>query len=161
MSPSLLGFQAPLLRAVAESLHLPKITAVAREPGMQAVYRITIHYYDRRFCDSVGTLRHKLTTGAALTMHYQRALSDKPLTHTLLPRRCQEWAHTLQRLRFDSLPDQPGLPDYDATDLWLIERAAGSFTKSVIVAPDLATGGHADLVAAVRAHLPETLRAVK
>ncbi len=62
---------------------------------------------------------------------------------------------------FDHLPDQPDLPGYDATDLWLVERAAGTFAHSVIVAPDLARDQYARLVNAVKHGLPAVLRQVK
>lgn len=64
-----------------------------------------------------------------------------------------------QQAGFDRLSDQPELPLH-GLDLWLLERAAGTFVHSVIVAPQTATGQHAALVAAVREYLPEALREV-
>ncbi len=54
---SFLGFQVPLLRSVIDSCKLPPVRQVAQQPGVQVVYRITIHLFDRRASDSVSTLR--------------------------------------------------------------------------------------------------------
>jgi hypothetical protein len=43
----------------------------------------------------------------------------------------------------------------------LVERAAGTFIHSVVVAPDTAVDHHARLVNAVKNGLPEALRLVK
>jgi len=53
------------------------------------------------------------------------------------------------------------LPAYNLTDLWLIERAAGTFAHSVILAPELARDEYSKLVNAVKNGLPEALRVVK
>ena len=84
----------------------------------------------------------------------------KPLVYNVTTQRYEHFVATLNAVRFDQLDDQPALPPYGA-DLWLLERAAGSFTKSVVLAPDRAEGTHATLVAAVRADLPEALREVR
>ena len=158
---SMLGFQAPLLRAVIDDCGLPPISEVARPPGVQDVYRITMHRFDRRACNSVSTLRCALTEGVVLETVYQRALLLQPLSHPIDGFRYEAFVKAVAALDFDHLRDQPDLPDYDATDLWLIERAAGTFTHGVIVAPELARDRHARLVNAVKNGLPETLRVVK
>lgn len=159
--PSILGFQAPLLRSVAEQMKLPPITEIARAPGVQDVYRITMHLYDGRACNSVSTLRRSLADGAVLETVYQRALLQKPIIHRIDADRCREFVTALTAIGFDKLPDQPNLPAYHSTDLWLIERAAGTFYKSIILAPELAQETYARLVNAVKHGLPETLRMVK
>lgn len=166
MCASLLGFQAPLLRSIAEELQLPPLTEIARQPGTHEVYRITVHYYDGRACNSVATLRGSATQAVMLEVLYQRALNRKPLTHHIEDQRYTAFVKALKSVGFDHLGDQPGLPAHDATDLWLVERAAGTFSHSVIIAPELAPLGlvrdnYRRLANAVKNGLSEALRQVK
>jgi hypothetical protein len=46
-------------------------------------------------------------------------------------------------------------------DLWLLERAAGSFNHSVVIAPALAQGAYNTLAACVKTYIPEALREVR
>lgn len=160
MTP-ILGFQAPLLRAVADGCALPSVSEIAWRAGVQDVYRITIHYFDGRACDSASTLCHSAAKGIVLETVYQRALLLKPLTHRIDAARYDTFVKAVMNLGFDHLYDQPNLPEYDATDLWLIERAAGTFSHSVILAPDLARDAYGRLANAVKHGLPEVLRIVK
>ena len=161
MCASILGFQAPLLRSVADQLGLPPVSEVARIPGVREVYRFTVHYYDGRACNSVATLGVSPTGGIQLENVYQRALLNKPLSYSIEAERYQEFVRAVMGLHFDKLPDQPNLPTYNLTDLWMIERAAGTFLHSVILAPEQARDEFSMLVNAVRHGLPEALRVVK
>jgi hypothetical protein len=157
----LLSFHAPALRAIAESLRLPPLLEVMRQPGVQTAYRVTVIYHDGRFSNSVATVRRTMLEGVPLEIAFQRALDGKPLRYLIPPPRYEMFVKALAMQGFDKLADQENLPDYNVTDFWLIERAAGSFVRSVIVAPELATGKHATIVAAVRTYLPEALKEVE
>jgi hypothetical protein len=157
----LLSFHAPALRAIAESLHLPPLVEVVRQPGVQTACRVTVIYHDGRWSNSAATVRRTGLEGIPLEIAFQRALDRKPLRYLIPPPRYELFAKTLAAQGFDKLADQPDLPDYNVTDFWLIERAAGTFVRGVIVAPELATGKHAAIVAAVRTYLPEALKAVE
>jgi hypothetical protein len=133
---------------------------MARRPGMQAVYRITIHYFDGRASNSVGTLYRTTADGVRLELRFQRALGGKPLSPPVSLVAYETFVKALQSIGFDHMDDQPNLPNYNMTDVWLIERAAGTFAHSVIVAPEFATDAHAWLVNAVKNGLPEALRIV-
>jgi len=163
MCASILGFQAPLLRAIAAQLHLPPIAEIARLPGTREVYRITVQYFDGRACNSVATLRESLGNNIALEVVYQRALLSKPLRHTIDDAHYTAFVKALKGISFDRLSDQPDLPAYNSTDLWLIERAAGSiFYHCVIIAPELAKyDAYGKMRNAVKNGLPEALRQVK
>ena len=161
MCASILGFHAPLLRAIADQLGLKPIIELARMPGVQGVYRITVNYFDGRVCNSVATLCSTQTGGIVQETVYQRALSRKPIAHQIDEMRYEEFIQAVKSLSFDRMLDQPNLPAYNSTDLWLFERAAGTFSHSVILAPELAQDQHARLVNAVRNGLPEALRQVK
>ena len=162
MDGSLFNSHAPSLRAIADAMQLESVSLLVRRPGVQDVYRITVHYYDRRACDSVATLSKSITGGVTLDVVHRRALDHKPLTYRVDDARLRAFVAMIQRVRFDKLTDQPNLPVYDSTDLWLIERAAGTFRKSVIVAPANADADpYKMLVEAVRNYMPEALRQVK
>ncbi|HEX2906140.1 MAG TPA: hypothetical protein VHO69_04725 [Phototrophicaceae bacterium] len=153
-------YQAYLLRSIADQIKLASLSQVALQPGISSVYRLTIRYHDRRAHDSVGTAWRFGKTQPVLEMVYRELFNHKAMTYALDSQRYEAFALALQKLRFDQLKDQPNLPTY-GTDLWLLERAAGSFTKSLILAPTLATDTYATLIALVREHLPELLREVK
>lgn len=163
MCASILGFQAPLLRAIANQLQLPPITEIARQPSTHEVYRITVQYFDGRACNSVATLREALGNSITLEVVYQRALLSKPLRHDIEDTRYRAFVKALKGVSFDRLSDQQDLPAYNSTDLWLIERAAGSmFYHSVIIAPELAKyDAYGKMRNAVKNGLPEALRQVK
>ncbi len=148
---------AALLRGVADHLDLAPVKQVIKTPGMRAVYRLIIYYHDRRALDSVANLCHSHTSGIELALYYRGLFGRQPLRHPVSDQRFEGFTRALQQIRFDKLGDQPGMPLY-ATDLWMIERAAGSFVRSVVLAPQTAQDDHAKLVAAVKTYLPETLR---
>jgi hypothetical protein len=156
----LLAPHAPTLRAIIESVGVAALADIIRQPGVSAVYRLTVYHHDGRARDTVSTLIHAPVSGSRLETVVRLMFGGKPLVYNVLPRRYEHFVNRLNAANFDQLGDQPSLPPYGA-DLWLLERAAGSFNKSLILAPDRAEGVYASLVAAVRDHLPEALREVR
>jgi hypothetical protein len=154
-----LEYQAYLLRSIGDQINLTPLQKVALQPGISAVYRLTVRYHDRRARESVATLR-RWRDQITLEIVYRGRFDHKPLALNVLQAQYEAFVAALHKLRFDQLNDQPNLPTY-GVDLWLLERAAGSFTKSLILAPELARDVHAALVETVRTHLPEMLREVK
>ncbi len=154
-----MDYQASPLRAIADQMRLEPVKTLALRPGTRAVFRLTVRYHDRRARDSVGTLRHLGRDEVKLEMVYRGLFDHKPLSIRIEPQRLEAFKTTLLRLRFDTLRDQPDLPAY-GVDLWLLERAAGSFAWSVLLAPECAQGVYAELTQAVRRCLPEALRQV-
>lgn len=148
------------LRAIAARCALEPVRQIAREPGTRSVYRLTVAYHDRRFLDSVATLRHHGPESVELALVYEEGFQQKPLRHIIPTTRFSQWEQGLKQLRFDHLRDQPKLPLYGA-DMWLLERAAGAFVTSVIFAPALAEGPHAEVCAFVQTHLSEAIRQLK
>lgn len=154
---SIIGYHAPALRAIAESLGLEPVSRIAKQPGVQAVYRVTMLIHDGRASSAAATVT-RVGQGVVLELAYQRALDGKHLTRTLPIPRYERFTSALVALGFDHLPDQPDLPDRPTADLWMVERAAGTFNRAVVLAPALAEGKHLSLVNAVRTYLPEALR---
>jgi hypothetical protein len=154
--------QSPALRAFAERVSAPTVNMLARQPGMAAVFRVTVHYHDRRAQDSIATLKKGVGSSITLEIVYDRALNQKPLFYTLTVENYEIFIRAVLRLGFDRLTDQPHIPPHDVTDVWLVERAAGTFAHSLLVAPDLAQeGAHARLINAIRNGMPEMLHVVK
>lgn len=151
--------QAYTLRAIAEYLELEPLKRLTRQPGVRAVYRVTIYHHDRRALDSVATLHRDTLNQSILSLVYEGMFHSKPLTHIVPFERYEAFTLALQKLRFDHMADQPEMPLY-GLDFWMIERAAGTFVKSVIVAPQTANGNHAELVTTLKTHLPEALREI-
>jgi hypothetical protein len=149
---------AALLRDIAEQMAQQPVRLLADRPGVRAVYRVTVRYDDRRALDAVTTVTRD-GAGAAFTVYYEGLHHLRPAAQPLPPERFTALAQAWQRAGFDRLHDQPGLP-LRSLDLWLLERAAGTFVHSVIVAPQTAVDGWAALVEAVRQHLPQALREI-
>ena len=151
--------QAFLLRAISERLKLEPVKQIIKQPGMRAVYRVTIDYHDRRALDSVATLYDRRGSEPVLDIVYRRLFGERPISHPIAQQRYEHFTRALQKLRFDHLKDQPGMPVY-GLDFWMIERAAGAFVKNIIVAPAVAEGVHAELVHIIKTYLPEALREI-
>jgi hypothetical protein len=150
---------ASLLRSVADGAGVPPVAQVARAPGMRAVYRLTARYHDRRAADSVATLKRISADGGTLEIVYRGHFDHKPLTFRVEQPRYEGLTLAFQRLNFDKLPDQTGIPP-NGVDLWLLERAAGSFVKSVILSPEIAGEPYTALATTLQQYLPEALREV-
>ena len=152
--------QAHLLRGIAERLGQQPVKAIIKVPDVLAVYRVTIYYHDRRAHDSCATLYDRRSSGAQLAVAYRGAFQQKPISYPISETRYESFTQAMVKLRFDHMGDQPRMPLY-GLDFWMIERAAGSFLRSVIVAPQTAAGNHAKLVEIIREHLPEALRVIE
>jgi hypothetical protein len=160
MNETLFTRHASTLRAIIEGTGVSSLADMVRRPGTRSVYRLTVHHHDGRARDSVATLIDHGQEGVKLEVVFRVTFAGKPLVYPVTTPRYEAFVRAVQSLRFDHLADQADLPPYGA-DLWLLERAAGSFTRSVVIAPALADGPYAVLVACVKTYLPEALREVR
>ena len=152
---------AYILRRVAERIGCPSVQSIAKQPGVQAVYRITLYYPDGRACDTVATLVRSGLEEASLETVYSGRFGNQPLLRRLDVASYTAFTQVLTPSLFDKLPDQPDIPAY-GVDLCLIERGAGSFVKGIIFSPQRANlPPYSTLVEVVRAYLPEALREIK
>ncbi|MCC7209315.1 MAG: hypothetical protein IT323_18535 [Anaerolineae bacterium] len=161
MPEPLMRPQSAPLRLIALRLDVPELAAVAHQPQVTEAFRVTVQYHDARHPDQVATLvRDRSGEGARLSVAYRRA-TGRPLTldFRIDAARFEAFRATMKRLGFDKLEDFEDIPWFGA-DLWLVERAAGSFHHDVIIPPDAATGVHAEIVALTRLHLREAVRAI-
>ena len=154
--------RAAPLRFIAVRLAVPELESAARQPGVAEVFRLTIQYHDGRHPDQIATATKMPQPGGPvrLNVHYRRA-NDQALVleYAIDGERFSAMNAALRKLGFDKLDDPPEIPWYGA-DLWLVERAAGSFHHDLIIAPDGATGTHAEIVKLIRENLREAVRAI-
>jgi hypothetical protein len=149
--------QVAILRHLAARMRIPPLREVAKLPGIKEAYRMTVHYGAMRAPDSVSTLTIDRNLQPALTSVYLGFFDHKAITKRIALQQYEALRSGLIRYRFDHLTDQTNTPYYDV-DLWLVERAANSFSKSVLIAPENAQDQHARIVELVRQHLPEAVR---
>src|SRR5438552_2968020 len=131
--------RAAPLRFIAVRLAVAELEDAVRQPGVAEAFRITGQYHDGRHPDQIATLTKMQATGPIkLSVHYRRA-NDQPLVldYAITPERFSTLNGALRKLGFDKLDDPPEFPWYGA-DLWLVERAAGTFHHDIIIAPDSA-----------------------
>ncbi len=150
MSASAYAYQHYLLNSISDELQSQPAKRIAQGPGIQSVYRVICYRPDKTLPDSVAVLISSIAGEPTLTVHYTGDIS--PLETTLPKETVRGLAAAFSAAKFDRLSDQPDIPTQGVT-LWLIERAAGSFAKQVLVAPESADGQHAALVARLREHL--------
>lgn len=150
---------AGLLRNVAVRTGLPTVKHIAAQPITKAVYRITVQYDRMRAADVVATLRCSTTGDVVLEVVYAGHFDNRPIIRQMSQNDYEAFANRLTTLKFDKMSDQPDIPLF-GVDLWLVERAAGAFIKSVILAPHTARGDYAQIVQTVRQYLPECVREV-
>ena len=91
---------------------------------------------------------------------FRGAFGHKPLVYPVTLERYNGFVQALHTLGFDQMKDQPNLSTFEV-DLWLIERAAGTYVKNLILSPQRAEGAYAQLIGAVQKYLPEALREVR
>lgn len=156
----ILRSHAPMLREIADKLKLESVGKLAQRPGVNVILRVAVRYFDGRARDSVSTLYRMTLERCFLETVYLNAFENKPLVHQILLSRYDALVEALATVKFDQLHDQADIPDYPSVDLWLVERAAGTFQHGVLLAPMLATDAHNQLVNAIKNGLPEAVRQV-
>lgn len=155
--------RADALRLIALRLAVPPIEAVARAPGSSEVYRVTIQYLDGQHPDQIATLAlgQSNVSPVRFAVHYRRGDGHSlVLTPMITGERARAFSIGLRALGFDRLDDMADLP-WRSAELWLIERAAGSFMRDLVLSPGTAQGIYAQVVALVREKLPEAVRPIR
>jgi hypothetical protein len=150
-------YLASLLTAIVEQMKLTPLEKLALQPGVRAVYRLTIRYHDRRAHDSVATVIRTGAVGATLEVVFRGRFDQKPLRFPVTQANYEGLVAGFHKVNFDKLGDQPKLMSY-GQDLWMWERAAGTFHKSVLLAPEAADGVYWQLVRLAWTHLGEAVR---
>lgn len=153
-----LSRRADPLREIAARMGLPEFRLLTQQPTVNEAVRVTIHSDDVRQADSVATLvRGHHQVDCTLQVVYDRPQKQARLHFDIPQPRYQHLLGALRRARFDHLDDEPDLP-FLGVDLWLIERAAGSFRHDIVLCPASASGNYREFVRAFREYLPESVR---
>ncbi len=152
------AYQGYLLRSIATQIGADPTPTIAQMPGVQAVYRVTVHYHDARCYNSVATLTRGVVGNPTLTIQYEHApyatVHDEMDVVAF-----KQFMQALQKARYDHLSHQASLPTY-GIDLWLVERAASGFSKDVILAPYGAKPPYIPIIEAVNTYIPQALREI-
>lgn len=148
-----------MLRDIAERMNVSPLKSLAMLPGVKAVYRVTIHYDKMRAADTIMTLRRVGAEVAQIETVYLGRFEHRPIVRQMPLSDYEAFMQAMLKAQFDRLPDQPDLPFY-GSDIWLVERAASGFLKSVLMAPSNGKGQYAAIMAAVRAYIPEATREI-
>ena len=141
-----------ILRRIAEQVGCLPIRQIAVQPGIQAVYRVTVYYPDMQASDTVATLVSSNINGILLETIYRERFDNKPLVRRLTNEEFEAFTRALRSLSFDTLADQPNIPSY-GVDFCLVERGAGSYLKSILLAPPSTNGAYSKLVDIIKEYL--------
>jgi hypothetical protein len=151
--------RADPIRLIALRLRQDELRNVTRRPTVSEAFRVTIEYHDGRFPNQVATLTRGHAAGAMLKVVYDKPGKEVYFDYTIEPERYQALMTALRRIKFDRLDDQPDVPFF-GVDLWLVERASGSYYHDVVMSPDSARGFYRELLLAIQQHLKEAVRTI-
>ncbi|MBN1679448.1 MAG: hypothetical protein JW966_04100 [Anaerolineae bacterium] len=151
--------RADPIRLVALRLRQDELRHVTQQPGINEAFRVTIQYHDGRYPNQVATLERGHGPMCTLHVVYDKPNKDVYFSHHVPVEQFKDLLGSLRRAKFDTLDDQPDVPFFNV-DLWLVERASGSFYHDVVLSPGSAGGPHRELVVAIRQHLKEAVREI-
>jgi len=151
--------RADPIRLIALRLRQDELRNVTRRPTVSEAFRVTIEYHDGRFPNQVATLTRGHAAGGVLKVVYDKPGKDIYFDYPIAQERYQALITALRRIKFDSLDDQPEVPFF-GVDLWLVERASGSYYHDVVLSPGSARGFYRELMLAIQQHLKEALRTI-
>lgn len=151
--------QSASLRFIAVRMQIAELPQVVKQPGIGEGFRVTVQYHDARHPNQIATVTKIQGSDAQLTVVYRRAddrllLFEYPLTAMQF----QGLTGALRQIKFDTLDDAL-TPSYGA-DIWLLERAAGSFYHDLLLAPAHAQGIYAELTQVINTYIPLGLRLI-
>ena len=151
-----------VLHIVAERLALPSLRKVVARPGVNEAVRLTVYYPDGAQSSSVATLERGFGADCRLWVVYDR-FDDRgePFAYafTIPLERYHKLLAALRLSRFETLDDAFDAPP-SGVEVWLVERAAGSYFHDVVLSPVNAAAHHRELALAFKTHLPEAVRAL-
>lgn len=147
------------LYQVADNLGAKHIKELARQAGVISVLRITAYYPERQVRHSVATLMERIQDQREMSIIHEGFYNHQPMILGVSRNHYEKLLDALLQARFDKLTDQPNV-SYKDHCLWLIQRASGTYTHSVIVSPDHPILPYAAIVNAIDAYLPEAIREI-
>lgn len=144
---------------VADNLGVTALSQVAKQVGVISVLRITAFYPERRARHTVSTVIERHQNQRRLEIVYEGFYDHQPIILAVSEDNFTALNQVLRQVKFDKLDDQTGI-SYKDHSLWLIQRAATTYSHGVIVSPDVPKLPYSTLVNAIDAYLPESIREV-
>ncbi|MDE2821550.1 MAG: hypothetical protein OXI40_17600 [Chloroflexota bacterium] len=154
-----MAFDGAVIYQVAGDLGFENLNRVARRAGVMSVLQVTAYYFGRRAHHSVARVIEYQLGEVEMLLVYEGFNRHKPLRLSVPKDRLEKLVRALRQAKFDTLSDQDGLSFSDRS-LWLIQRAAGTYSHSVIVAPDKPQLPWSSIVNAIDDYLPGAIREV-
>ncbi len=151
--------RADPIRLIALRLRQDELRNVTQQPGVNEAFRVTIQFDDTQHPNQVATLTRGHSGACALKVVYDKPNKDVHFDYAVEAERYKALLMALRRVKVDSMDDQPDVP-YFGVDLWLVERASGSFYHDVVLSPESARGFYRELILAIREHVKEVVRAI-
>ena len=151
--------RADPIRLIALRLRQDEVRSIVHQPGINEAVRVTIQHRTPDHPNQVATLIRGVGNTCTLKVVYDKPGKNVFFDYPIDVTRYQALLAALRRVKFDTLDDQPDVPFFDV-NLWLVERASGSFYHDVVLSPESARGFYRELVLAIREHLKEALRTI-
>jgi hypothetical protein len=151
--------RADPIRLIALRLRQDELRNVVQQPGTNEAFRVTIQYDKTDHPNQVATLTRGHGGTCELKVVYDKPGKEVYFAYAVAHDRYKALLAALRRLKFDAMDDQPDVPFF-GVDMWLVERASGSFYHDVVLSPESARGFYRELILALREHLKEALRAI-
>ena len=146
-------FKGSNVYEMANNLAAPRLADIARQAGVISVLQVTAYYQQRRLRHSVARAIEYQHGEPKLEIVYEGFNHHRALRLKLPRAHLESLTDALHQAKFDKLGDQPQL-SYQEGSLWLIQRAAGTYCHSIMVAPDVPQLPYSAIVNAIDEYLP-------
>jgi len=143
--------------ALMDRMNVRHIKELGKQPGVQAIHRITAYYIDGRAQHSVATLycaNH--AASHRLEVVYDGFLDHHPLIRSIAAENYDAFTTALHKARFDDLSDQSAF----TKTVWSIERSSGTFYRRVVLSPHSSDKPYCQITNAVDFYIPEAVREI-
>ena len=154
-----MAFDGAILYQLAGDLGMADLPSVTRAAGVMSVLQVSAYYVERRIRHSVARVIEYQLGEVRMQLIFEGVNRHRPLELTVSRDRFKSLAQTLNQAQFDKLDDQAGL-SYADRSLWLIQRAAGTYSHGIIVSPSKPELPYSSIVNAIDAYLPAAIREV-
>lgn len=154
-----MAFDGAILYQLAGDMGLADLSAVTRGAGVMSALQVSAYYVERRIRHSVARVIEYQLGEIQMQLVFEGVNRHQPLLSSVSRARFEQLATALRQAKFDKLEDQAGL-SYADRSLWLIQRAAGSFSHGIIVSPAKPELPYSSIVNAIDEYLPSAIREV-
>lgn len=147
---------ATFLRRIAERLGQPPLSKLIGQPLLREAIRVTVLYGAPNIAAVIATVMHIRGSAPELSVVYQGHFDQRPVRRMLTEQSFEELSVGLRALKFDQLKDEPDL--MPSSNLWLVERGAGGYTKSLILSPQTTRPDYQKIIGHINQLIPEVSR---